>query len=888
LIPPHSTVVLISGLPGDVESETAYNELLESWLEVVSLNEGLESVVVLCDSPEKVMIPNSSGTNHPVTPNVLPANRVNFLSLPTAIGSTTNPVIIIAWGHGGRQGSVPVFHVRGPRITLADFKSLAEKISGAESRWILEFRGSGAFASALAGERRQIISSENDTAFTSDPIAMSLITKIAQAKPAIAFDGLADELGAATVKWYADRNLARTEEPTLWLGKSTPRLLATATEEHALASATEGGPKASTNTVEKQAAISPLSAELPSVWKEIKRADAKKYPDSDGVILRRHIGYTIGTSPALSSEEDEFIQVLTAEGKRFGDFDISYSPPYEDITFSDCEVLSPAGKLTRLSAEAIRESHDESVGDYQAGRRKFFSLPGVVPGAILHVRHRTQWKTFPMPHVSLTIPIGQELPAVESAIEVSVPKDSPFHFAFEGLGNASSAASQRDPVIKQSNYGTTYEWKFEDLPPRQHEILSPPRSHSELLISTFPDWGGFADWYGRISKLTDEVTPEIAARASNVVATAKSDREKVRALYNYVTSLRYVAVPLGINSYRPHAAANVLEHQFGDCKDKANLFNALLHSQKIAAHLVLVPRFSQAHDDIPGLSFNHAISRVSLGGETMWLDTTDDVCRFGMLPPGDPGRKVLVVDGEAKALTQLPVAQARDHQFKLRGQIDCSKPLEALPATFTATAHGFPDYELRSAAREVKEHRASVPLLSARFHPIAGSFALEKQTSTAVSALDEDFSWEAEGTLIGLSAPVPDLTDPNAPTLQRSNVFTIRAPVWLPREWDFALHSRHGPLFLNSGYPLSLDEEFEFKVPAKAKESALPGRLENGKDPFHWSLGWTRSANGNLMVDFRAELGRGELSAAETLDFQQQLRALLTALAGTAVVSASP
>src|SRR5207248_6862311 len=123
----------------------------------------------------------------------------------------------------------------------------------------------------------------------------------------------------------------------------------------------------------------------------------------------------------------------------------------------------------------------------------------------------------------------------------------------------------------------------------------------------------FADWYGRITKLTDAITPEIEAKAAELTHDAKTDREKVVAIYNYVTSLRYVAVPLGVSSFRPHAAEKVLQNQFGDCKDKANLFNTLLRSLNIDARLVLVPRFSQAHEAIPGLSFNHAISRVKLG-----------------------------------------------------------------------------------------------------------------------------------------------------------------------------------------------------------------------------------------------------------------------------------
>src|SRR5262249_22974961 len=154
-----------------------------------------------------------------------------------------------------------------------------------------------------------------------------------------------------------------------------------------------------------------------------------------------------------------------------------------------------------------------------------------------------------------------------------------------------------------------------------------------LVVSTFPDWGDFAEWYARISKLTDEVTPAISAKVAELVRDAKSEREKLIAVYHFVTGLRYVAVPLGVNSFRPHAAENVLQSHYGDCKDKANLFNALLHSLNLNAELVLVPRFSQARETLPGFAFNHAISRVTLDGKALWVDTTDDVCRFGLLPP---------------------------------------------------------------------------------------------------------------------------------------------------------------------------------------------------------------------------------------------------------------
>ncbi|MCX6914550.1 MAG: transglutaminase-like domain-containing protein, partial [Verrucomicrobia bacterium] len=390
-------------------------------------------------------------------------------------------------------------------------------------------------------------------------------------------------------------------------------------------------------------------------------------------------------------------------------------------------------------------------------------------------------------------------------------------------------------------------------------------------------------------------------------------------LYNYVTRLRYVAVPMGVNSFRPHAAANVLQNEYGDCKDKANLFNTLLRSVGIEARLVLVPRFSQAHEGIPGLSFNHAISRVTLGGETVWVDTTDDVCRFGMLPPGDPGRKVLVINGETNALTQLPVPDPRAHVLKVRGEVDCSGPMDALPVKLTASALGYPDYDLRTTARETKERAVGVPLLAVKYRPVAGSFAMESQSATSVAALNEDFTWHAAGTYVGLLAGAGETLPKNevdalkrlrtngplTPALspsegERGNARQragmgrlvqselLRAPFWLPKEWDLALHHRKAGLYLNMGYPLTLDEEFEFALPAKAQPTDLPGVKENSTAPLRWRVEWTKLGDDRLVARLRAELACGELTVAETPVVQRQLRELLTALAAGAQLSAAP
>ena len=865
---PESTVVLLVGLPGDTESENSYREQLQNWLRFLAEPSPPPKLYVFCDLPEAISLPQN------LQAQILPANRANFLTLTNTLAGSRFPLLVVAWGHGGRQGAAPVLHVRGPRLTASDFSAVGAVVP--ESKWILLFRGSGAFAQALAGAGRQILSSESQTMFASDPIGMTILLKSLSESPTLTFDRMAQRLGSGTARWYSERSLARTEEPTLWIEGQKPKLLADSQEDNeaavsAQAKSLEEDKTSPKETSDKPQVENPVPARFtestPSApWKQIRPVDPQQYPEVDGVILQQKITCTLGSNPAVDTEQEQYVQVLSVEGKRFGDFDVSYSPPAEEVEILDCEVLRPDGKLIRADADSTHDARENQGGDYQARQRRFFSLPGILPGAIVHVHYRKQWKEFPLPRISMALSLAEELPVLDSIVQVTVPKQSSFHFAFEDL-------SSPDPAVQQSGYSTSYSWHFLNCPPQSREVLTPPHQGPRLLFSTFADWSEFADWYGRITRLTSEASPEIVAKAKELTRTAATDREKVLAIYNYVTALRYVAVPLGVNSVRPHAAANVFRNQYGDCKDKANLLNALLLAVNIDSHLVLVPRFEQAYDAVPGLSFNHAISRVTFGSNTLWVDTTDDICRFGLLPPGDPGRKVLVIDGQAQTLSQLPLPLPEENRLRFEGDVDASTASASWPVKLKAVAQGYPDYQFREAARATRDGRGALPLMAVHWRPVVGSFAMDGQTMTSVSELERDFSWRADGRLIGLSGRAsPDRR-------------IVRSPFWLPKEWDLALHRRGSPLYLNQGYPLSLEQEVQFKLPARARDILLPEACENVKPPLRWSLKWASLTDNHVVVRLHAQLDQGELSSDETSRFQQQLNALLAAVAADAAFS---
>src|ERR1051326_8271796 len=213
-------VILVVGMAGEVESETSFQGYLQNWIEILNSGGHVRNITVLTENPSSI----SPAGGVVASFIALPSTRANLLQLTETLNTPTNPVLVVAFGHGGRQGSKPVFHVRGPLITPGDFEALAAKVGRTDSRWLLFFRGSGAFARQLVAERRQILSSEADTMFASDPIGMPLLLKILKTNPELPFEGLAERLGRATAQWYEERHLARTEEPTFWNEKAGPAL----------------------------------------------------------------------------------------------------------------------------------------------------------------------------------------------------------------------------------------------------------------------------------------------------------------------------------------------------------------------------------------------------------------------------------------------------------------------------------------------------------------------------------------------------------------------------------------------------------------------------------------------------------------------------------------
>ena len=334
--------------------------------------------------------------------------------------------------------------------------------------------------------------------------------------------------------------------------------------------------------------------------------------ENDGTGRRE----TTSTIHILSEAAVSNLELLT-----FG-----YSTASEDLSFPYVRVkkpdgtviLTPPDNVQDTTAEITREApmfsdyHEKhvtvrglAVGDrleYDAGARVHDPL---VPGQF--------WTNYIFDRTNTVL---------DEELEVNLPE----------ARNATVKSIDVQPAVKDQDGRRICLWKtwHQATPADQASFEEKPLP---VQISTFKSWDGLGQWWGALEDERALLTPELRAKAADLTKNAKTDREKVQALYNYVAlNFRYVGISFGLGRVQPHAADDVFQNGYGDCKDKHTLLATLLKAVGIQPESVLINSSLKLDPDVPSPGqFDHVITRVPLADGPIWLDTTTEVAPFGYL-----------------------------------------------------------------------------------------------------------------------------------------------------------------------------------------------------------------------------------------------------------------
>ncbi len=417
-----------------------------------------------------------------------------------------------------------------------------------------------------------------------------------------------------------------------------------------------------------------------------------------------------------------------------------------------------------------------------------------------------------------------------------------------------------------------YHFEVRGLPAIESEPAMPGFAEVApyLHVSTYRTWQDVGRWYWNLvaDQMQDDGT--LAKAAAKATAGATTVLDKVKAIHRLVVeNTRYVGLEFGIHGYKPYPSTQVFQRRFGDCKDKATLMMALLHSVGVECELVLLrTRRGGRIDEAPAslAVFDHAIAYVP--ALNLYLDGTAEFSGLAELPAEDQDTMALRVSAHGAKLVRTPLLAPESNQALRKWQVDLNADGSAdIVETLTITGQ---------AAHEWRAHYQTPGERRERYAKVwSGRFA-----GATLGKLDMEVS--------DRNRPVSVLSTVTVPQMgERMRGGELRLPL-SSRDADFTstyarLGTRRWPLVL--GYPWRHEEQVTYNLPAGARVVHAPSTRRIASPFGELTIAVTSSPDGRSVgVTSVLLVAKSRIEPASYPAFRAFLRDVDAALAERVVV----
>jgi len=409
-------------------------------------------------------------------------------------------------------------------------------------------------------------------------------------------------------------------------------------------------------------------------------------------------------------EQTLWIKVLDEQAVRqFGEFAFGYQSESEDLALSEVAVQKPDGTIVSTPPSSVQDLSGVPQGMpiYLDVRRKVASIAALRPGDVLRVTGVwTVKKPIAPGQFWFEHSFDDNDAVLDEQLEIDVPADR----AVAMKAGAGSPAEDHGGNGAVAGGRRVYHWKTSHREAKAKPDVQQPGDDTpaaDVRVSSFRNWDEFARWYTPLASAAPD--PAVKAKADALTAGARSEADKVAAIYRFVsTEIRYVSLSFGLGRFAAHPPADVLRTQYGDCKDKAVLLRAMLAAVGVRAVPVLLNTNRSIADDFASpLEFTHMIA-VAAPGQSLdgtWMDATLEVAPLGMLGELTRGRRALALPGAgpgAVVVTPVEPAVPGASDISLEGTIDA---IGVLDAKGTLAQRGDGELLLRTIVRGMPRTR---------------------------------------------------------------------------------------------------------------------------------------------------------------------------------------
>jgi tetratricopeptide (TPR) repeat protein len=348
-------------------------------------------------------------------------------------------------------------------------------------------------------------------------------------------------------------------------------------------------------------------------------------------------------------------QPLTDEGAaRARQYSFSFRGDKQDVELRTARVYRADGSVAEAVESGEGAANDPSIAMYTSERTFYVQFPRLSPGDVVELRYRVD----DVAQVNEVADAFSEIeyvqadePIADSEYVVIAPKTKKLSTFVSGMpGMKQETTDKGDQRV--------YHFTATDVPALEPEPAMPPWSEvlGQVHVSTFQSWDELGAWYWGLARDQLDVDDEVRKKVRELTQGLTTDDAKIKAVYRYVTSLRYVGLELGIEGIKPRRCALTLARGWGDCKDKATMIVTMLRELGIPSTIVLVR--TGMRGDLPKgapatiAAFDHAIAYVP--SLDLYLDGTADGAGSTELPAMDRGSVGLQINEGKPKLVRLP------------------------------------------------------------------------------------------------------------------------------------------------------------------------------------------------------------------------------------------
>ncbi|GJM09372.1 MAG: hypothetical protein DHS20C11_16480 [Lysobacteraceae bacterium] len=370
---------------------------------------------------------------------------------------------------------------------------------------------------------------------------------------------------------------------------------------------------------------------------------------------------------------------------------VDFDPTYQQLTWHDIQVHRDGETTTRLDLESIELLHRELTMEYNLvdGRRTAHAvLDDIQVGDIVEWSYTITGRN---PIFGETIfgvmQLGWDYPVNQVYQRLLVPKGR--EPEFEYLAGAEKTKRNRIGDYRE------YIWNRQRVE-RVQTYTERPRWHHPFPVVSFSEFDSWADvvqWALPIYSPAPVQNMQLLERMKSLAAADGTAEQRILAALEMAQDeIRYFGIELGENSHRPSPPDETYARRYGDCKDKAMLLQALLAAQGIESAPALVStthgRGFEAFAPSP-LAFNHVILKVTLEGQTYWVDPTRSSQRGDLLDRFPDYQMALPVAQGSKKPEPMPIPSAWAQRQSTIESFSTTEDLESadlvVEYTFTTT-----------------------------------------------------------------------------------------------------------------------------------------------------------------------------------------------------------